>query len=394
MNRIVKFLCLVLIVFCADLVQAQHCNSGERSSGFPMLEMLQKHVDISAEQSTTIQEILSVQRDKVAEFKSDSNGDREAFRSAVKLLKVETNTAIAEILTEDQKVLYWLMKENWKDRGVKHFRGERSACCGGKDKAEKGERKARFLEMRVQFEEMLSRKDRKKIKSLRKTMKVAKSEKRDFYTLWKDRQIKPSKEDRRNADKVWKNKYGKELDVVQTLVQKYDSEIQALFNEYKIGQSFLGKRSCKAPLRKKDAGCCEIVDKETCCTSEATTPECCKSKMGKMKARFILMNPKGAGENVGKAESEEVEVSTVQINPNPAKAKATVTYNVKNEGNIKIDLIDESGNFVDNLMNQYKKEGTYQLSFNVNSLQSNKIYFIALTDAVGISNDKLLINKR
>jgi len=139
---------------------------------------------------------------------------------------------------------------------------------------------------------------------------------------------------------------------------------------------------------------------DNCCTTEANTPECCKGMVGKMggkvkmKARFLLMDPKGTGEDVSKEESEELEISTLQISPNPVKAKATITYEVKNEGNIKIDLIDESGNFIKNLLNKKKKIGTYQLNFNTNTLQSNnKIYFVVIKDAIGVSNEKLLFNK-
>ena len=307
-------------------------------------------------------------------------------------IKAETDAAITEILTAEQVVLYQEIKTKWRDKGGKNWGKGKS--CEGKGKANRAEMKAKFLAMRVKFEEKISRKDKKKIKSLRKTLKASKAERKALFTKWKAEKAMPNKEDRAAAIQTINEKYEKEWETVQTLVAKYDEAIEAIFKENQVGQ--FGKGACGGKDKTEDKASCEMIDKENCCTSEATTPECCKGKMGKkgkMKARFLMMNPNGVGEDVSKVEPVEIEISTVQISPNPAKAKATISYEVKNEGNIKIDLVDESGNFVENLLNEYKKEGTYQLNLSTNTLQS-KMYFIAIRDAVGVNNEKLLIQNK
>ena len=217
--------------------------------------------------------------------------------------------------------------------------------------------------MRVEFEEVLSIEDKKEIKSLRKTMQDAKAEIRARFNDRNEHSAKPSKVEMLKAVKVWREKYAKELDAVNSLVEKYDTDIQAILAN--TPACWNGKMGEKGLLDKKD----------------------------RMKARFLLMDINGAGEAVSKVNTEGVEISTVQLSPNPAKASTTISYNVKNEGNIKIDLIDESGNFVKNLVNKFKKEGAYQLTFNANTLQSNKIYFIAITDRLGVYHEKLLTHK-
>lgn len=397
MKGIIKISILVFVVFFTSHVQAQQCGVSNRSSGFHILEILQKHIELSEDQSASIKEILSSQKAKIAELKNNfaENESKENFRSAIEKIKNDTNTAITKILNDEQVVVYEQIKTERKDRGGKHF-SKGKDCRADNNKVDRAEMKAKFLEMRVQLNEVISRKDKKKIKSLSKTMRAAKAEKEAFFLEMKAKEAMPSKEEMRSAFSTWEKKYEKEMEAIHILVEKYDADIKVIFDNNDISKA--GKKSCSAKGKKGDNNSsCSIVDKKNCCTTEANTPNCCKGKIGKkdkMKVRFLLMDPKGVGEDVSKVDAEEVEVSTVQISPNPVKAKATIAYEVKNEGNIKIDIIDESGNFVKNLLNKNKKVGSYQLNFNTNTLQSNnKIYFVVITDAIGINNEKLLINK-
>jgi len=339
-----------------ELLEKQGTGGGQlrpqtRATGGGLLGMLDRQLDLTDEQEASIMVILENGKEQIKnlEIRGSVNADKEANRAEVERIREETETAIKAWLNPDQLVTY------------NEILDRRNSI---KDKAKTGEIKANCLKKRVEFEEVLSIEDKKKIKILRKTMQDAKAEKRAWFNYRNENSTKPSKVEMLKAGKVWKEKYAKELDAINSLVEKYDTDIQAIL---------------------------------------ANTPACCKGQMGekgmlgkkdRMKARFLLMNPKGAGEDVSKVDTEGVEISTVQVSPNPAKARTTISYNVKNEGNIKIDLIDESGNFVKNLVNEFKKEGAYQLKFNANTLQSNKIYFIAIADRLGVHNEKLLTHKK
>lgn len=397
MRRIVNITITVLIMFFSVSIHAQQCGGANRGNGFHIIQMLQNHVEISEEQTASIKEILTAQKSKISELKSNfQEGDSKAeMRAAIQQLKADADASITNVLTAEQVVLYEELKTKLRAKGGKSCSWDKS--CDAKGKESRAEMKAKFLTMRVELEEEISRKDKKKIKSLRKVLKAAKAEKKAFFGEWKTKDEMPSKEDMEAAFTKWSQKYEKEWDAVDALVKKYDVDIKAIFDKNEIGR--LGKGACGdkgwGKGKKGAKGCCEGITLENCCTSEATTPDCCKGKMdkkGKMKARFLLMNPKGNGEDVSRIDQEEIEISTVQINPNPVNANATIDYQVKNEGIIKIDLIDESGNFVKNLLNEYKEEGTYQLNLNTNTLRS-KLYFIAIQDVAGINNKKLMINK-
>lgn len=396
MKNIISISITAVILFFSIAIQAQHCDGANRGNAFNIIQLLQKHVEISEEQTAAIKEILTEQKSKISELKSNfQEGDSRAdMRAAVQQLKADADASITGVLNAEQVVLYQELKTNLRGKGGKNF--DRGGSCGAKGKANSAEMKVKFLSMRVELDEEISRKDKKKIKALRKTMKAAKAEKKAFFEEWKSKDEMPSKEEMKAAMANLNDKYKKEWAAVDALVEKYDAEIKTIFEKNEISR--LGKGACGdkgwGKGKKGAKGSCEGYDKETCCTSEATTPKCCKGEMGKkgkMKARFLLMNPNGSGEDVSKVEPIEVEISTVQINPNPAKTNATIDYQVKNEGNIKIDLVDESGNFVRNLLNEYKTEGTYQLKLNTSTLKS-KLYFIAIRDAAGVNNKKLLIN--
>jgi len=412
-------------------LSAQHCDDSGRADrgGFNMVEMLSKHLDLTAEQKVSIEEIVQAQKVKIGELKQNSgvDTDRSEIRASILKIKEASKAEIAKVLTEEQLLVFNdLPKRDW------HFnRGK----CDGKDvKGKRAALKAKCLEMRIELEKDIARKDKRKIKALRKTMKAARAEKKLIFETLKADGERPDKEEVKAAMASIKAKYKADWDKVNALVEKYDANIQALFDKNEIGKfakgACVGKRwskgSCGAGKLavkeslgkgKSDKACCSEEVRAACCPNDekvsvkgdSAGKACCSDevkeacspngekmacgKKGKMKARFLLMNPKGKGIDVTREETLEENVSTLKVSPNPANSNATISYEVKNEGAIAIDLIDESGNVVKNLLNEFKTEGSYELKLSTGDLKS-KIYFVAIKDVKGANNTKLMINKR
>jgi len=115
-------------------------------------------------------------------------------------------------------------------------------------------------------------------------------------------------------------------------------------------------------------------------------------KKGDFKARFLLMNPKANKQDV-KVSEIMPEVSSIKVYPNPVVNNAKVIYTVKNEGLIKIDLVDEFGNVVKNLLNEYKQVGNYEFDL-IRENSKSKFLFITIQDEQGVNNEKILMQKR
>ncbi|MBK8550182.1 MAG: T9SS type A sorting domain-containing protein [Ignavibacteria bacterium] len=61
--------------------------------------------------------------------------------------------------------------------------------------------------------------------------------------------------------------------------------------------------------------------------------------------------------------------------PNPFNPSTVIYYNVKNEGITKINIYDNSGRLVKNLVNEFKPTGEYSVDFNAENLSSGIYYY-------------------
>lgn len=434
MKNILNIFLAAFFMLFTVVLSAQHCDGSGRADrgGFNMVEMLSKHLDLTAEQKISVKEIVEAQKVKIGELKQNSevDTDRSEVRASILKIKEASKSEIAKVLTEEQLFVF-----NDLPKHGRHFNSGEN--CNGKDvKGKRAALKVKCLEMRIELEEDIARKDKRKIKALRKTMKAARAEKKLLFETLKVSGERPGKEELKAAMATIKAKYKADWNKVNALVEKYDANIQALFDKNEIGKfakgACVGKRwskgSCGAGKRavkeslgkgKSDKACCSEEVRAACCPngekvcvkddSASKSKACCSDevkaaclqngkkmaccKKGKMKARFLLMNPKGKGIDVTREETLEGNTSTLKVNPNPANSNATISYEVKNEGAVAIDLIDESGNLVKNLLDEFKTEGSYELKISTDDLKS-KIYFIAIKDAKGVNNTKLMINAR
>ncbi len=75
---------------------------------------------------------------------------------------------------------------------------------------------------------------------------------------------------------------------------------------------------------------------------------------------------------------------TMSVGPNPMTDESSLTYfvNGNDKVRVKIDLIDASGSFVRNVIDEYKVSGEYNLQINSKELSSGTYYLISNTNSV------------
>lgn len=91
-------------------------------------------------------------------------------------------------------------------------------------------------------------------------------------------------------------------------------------------------------------------------------------------------------------ENEIVQFSSLQIFPNPVTSKTTIKYSLENSENIKIDLFNLKGQFVDTISDKKQTAGTYVYDWDIQNLSSG-IYFVKFSSDGFSQIKKCLIMK-
>jgi hypothetical protein len=97
--------------------------------------------------------------------------------------------------------------------------------------------------------------------------------------------------------------------------------------------------------------------------------------------------------------SEEVEVFTQPLNfsisqnyPNPFNPNTIIKYEIPKTTNVKIDVFDMLGRIIDNIVNEEKSAGRYELEFDGSSLSSG-VYYYRMQAGDFVSIRKMLMLK-
>ena len=82
------------------------------------------------------------------------------------------------------------------------------------------------------------------------------------------------------------------------------------------------------------------------------------------------------------------EYILTQNYPNPFNPSTNIEFNINEASNVKIDIYDALGNYIETLLNEFKNTGNYKVTFNGENLSSG-IYFYRITTNSNNTNLKL-----
>ena len=78
------------------------------------------------------------------------------------------------------------------------------------------------------------------------------------------------------------------------------------------------------------------------------------------------------------------------VNPNPIAKTAEIKFELKSEGNVKIELYDVKGQLVKTIVNQTQSIGMHSINFDRSSLSAGN-YFFTISTSVGTETKKVVI---
>ena len=89
---------------------------------------------------------------------------------------------------------------------------------------------------------------------------------------------------------------------------------------------------------------------------------------------------------------QDIEFSILKTYPNPFNPSLNINYNVKEGGNIVINIYDIKGNLVENIFYRYQSIGNYNFVWNANHL-STGAYIVKLNIGSESYSNKVILLK-
>lgn len=401
---------LIIAVFIFGIqtsVISQRGNNGK-------IEHLKTELGLSDTQAEELKNI----------FEGLRNDSEETSREEKKKAMDE---GIAQVLTEEQLVKFDELKPNGRRSFGKRGKGGKKGKGMRKGISKDEETVNRLREMRIELDESISEEDKIVIDELRQAFAERKEgvkDKRESYKDLTDEEKKELREERKAKREAYKelseeekneikeerkaNKEAVKADIkkLKDIAETYETEITDLFEENK---AFFDEKKAERKeewkekkqewkekkeewKEKKEEG----KDGRRNSRDNRMERNHSKADHGKPRgghldkeAKFLLMDPDALQEN---AKEVIEEFNTISISPNPASILTNVTYEVKNAGQVRVEIRDEAGRIYDVIVNETLEAGTYTKSIETSKYQ-DKTYYISITDSKSIKTEKLLIQK-
>jgi len=380
-----KYIILVITILFG-IQSSSNAQRGHKGK----LEHLTAELELSDAQAEELKTVIEELKEN-----KESAGDQDK--------RAIMNEAIQSVLTEEQLAKFEeLNKNRRKGKGHKgKDRNQGGKMSKGLSKDE--ETLERLKEMRTELDESISADDKIVIDELRASLADLKGNSRrnkgDYKEL-SDEEKKALKETR----KAKKAEVKAAKEKLKVLVDKYKPEIKSLFEENKTffeekkaeQKEEWKERKAERKERRKEGSEKEIDksdEQKEGQISERRNSLRDNAKRGKHRmprhAGFLLMDPDMEGEN---AEEVIQELNSISISPNPASSMTNVTYEVKEGGQVKVEIRDELGRIYEVITNENLAAGTYTKAIETSKYQ-DKTYYISISDGKSIKTEKLLIQK-
>jgi cytochrome c556 len=290
MNVFKSFLALAVFSLLSSLIFAQPPGGpGERGPRGPHPEHLQETLDLSDEQMEALKPIFDDTRSELEALRDQEFESRKARRAAAQAIMEAQKEKMDGILTEGQMEKLDEMRPQWGPRSGPGKAGARSERANRqRNEALHQELKAYretnvdpvLRKQRAQLAAELSAEDKATIAALR--------EKRDGHRA-QMKQAKEQGERPARPTEAQREAHKADRATIKALVEKYDSEIEALLAEVQPQAEQWQKdiKSIHEKYRPEDA------PKGRQGRKNRVEPSGRPNEQGMRKANFLLMNPVG-----------------------------------------------------------------------------------------------------
>lgn len=280
MNKITKFAFTYLLLFSCFIAVAQAPEKG----GERMLATLSEQLELSDDQYNQVKKYILSQRESINAVRAEEDLETSKKQSMLKDIRSKFDENMRSVLNDGQYERFKKIKEDRSTRrtdNMKKQKGPRPTPEAiAKKKAEMKERREimepKLRALRAEFDNEISRKDRKKIEKLRVVFDAHKEERKAAREKMKASKDRPSKEEMKKRVKHEHESIKAEKEELAELVKKYGSAIKTLFESNPEIQEFMNQRH--KPNGRFAMG--RDSDKQRT-----------EKRKGKLAGLFLLMNP-------------------------------------------------------------------------------------------------------
>ncbi len=374
-----KFSLLAIILLVATQLAVAQPRHGHGRIQHPPIERIVEHLstelDLTDEQKTQLEAIVENYKPQVEALRTQVFDTREAKIAAHKALRKTIREEIEAVLTNEQlEELEALKAERGRRKNI-----DRQGLKTALKAYHKENIKPVLLTQRAKLEVILSEEDKATIAELRTFFKAKKQ------AMMQQR----ANGDRPRRDREVRSERPAEVETLKGLVEKYKEDIKSLMEE--IEDQRKQWQEDRKVIREQfveeieDEDTEEIQDAERGRRHRARHQE--RRAMGPLPkaAHFLLLDPQQVNEDVSIG-----TLNTIATYPNPSSGVVTLKYEIKQAGTVRIDIQDDRGNIIQNIVNERKATGIYSANVNVSNLKSGAYYF-TLSDAKGRVVQKVLI---
>lgn len=347
-------------------------------------ERLLQQLDLTEQQRTQLRTLRTEQRAKLEAFRGREFDSPEARHTAMRQLRREGRTALEAILTDTQREQ---LRELHEQRRAERPEVDKRALRQDVKSYRQENIRPVMREQRAQLEPLLSDADKAIIESLRPKAEAAKRELRAGMRDLRNSRGPGQRPDRsqvRARREALEAKYADEIEQVQALVDKYDSDIERLLEEvadqqedwkqdlHGIFQEHAGQHRPRRESRIEGGG-----------ARKGPRGHRHPGMQRLHKAHFLLMRPAPAPGTTGAA-------SALGISPNPVTNQLQLRYTLAADGPVRIALQNAEGKQLRILLSEYQNAGSQRATFDVSELTVG-IYYLQVQEGDELRTERFVV---
>lgn len=396
LQKIIRLALIVLAVGSLTIASAQPGPRGKRGPRGPQMdvEKLKTELQLTDQQVQQIEALTTEQRNQMKQLREAEFESPEARREAMKALQGDYRDGMADILTAEQQAKMKSLKE-----GQKAKKEKRAAQFNQQRKATRTEISSYreenvipvLMEQRAKLESKISAEDKTLIAELRAQ-----------HAQRPKRLKKPSIEEQKAAKAEFEAK--KEVrqahkEQIKALLKTYETDIDALYEEIQPQVEEWKEEMKEIATENRPEGHQKRKQNNDLSEGKKKGKDGQKGRMGKRgerrgpallsKAAFLLLDPNAPATTTTNTQQA---VTEIKVFPNPTFNQNTLSYTVKEAGNLRIELHNESGRLIEVLFEGTKDAGEYQLDVDMSKLR-NGVYYYTVMDQRGKQSHKVIVNK-
>lgn len=354
------------------------------------LTVVKTEMNLSAEDYNQVETILTKYAGQLKDL-HDQEGDRHDKREAFHTIMEAQKEELSQFLSEDQL-------DQLHEAIRPHRRGHRHGDWHGKmDKETRKQMKQEIKayvqknilpvakQQRLQLDPAISTEDQAKIDELRALIAEHRSERKARRQECKGKEGKEGRENCRRGE--GENRRGEHhramrehKEIAKKLAEKYDAQITPL----------IAPLQEQAPAWEEDVKA--IVQKYV--EADEMGERFFEKKFRKMtrllaKPGFLVFDP-NADWMDEEVNNDVVTERYMKVFPNPASNQTNLEYEVKEAGNVKVDLYNQNGDWIRTVFEGHQMAGTHNLSVDLRDLET-MTYVYTVSDKSGQTSTRFVV---